>query len=164
MAGTAVDPRAPAPYRRWMIAFWVAWAVLMLVTSFRVDVFAPRGPMTPYESTVKIAGLPLYAYGEHPRGIVAVGGFPIGVVAIGGVAVGGIAIGGVAVGGIALGGLGAGVLVLAGGALGWWAVGGGAVGRYACGGLAIGSHAYAGSGVALGYDEAHGRQKERLLG
>jgi hypothetical protein len=30
--------------------------------------------------------------------------------------------------------------------------------------LAIGRHAYAGNGVALGYDEAHGRQKERLLG
>jgi hypothetical protein len=61
-----------------------------------------------------------------------------GIVAVGGVAIGLVAGGGVAIGGIALSGL-------------------------ALGGLALGGYAYAGGGVALGYHEASGAQRERLL-
>jgi len=43
-------------------------------------------------------------------------------------------------------------------------VGGGAIGYRAFGGLAAGGYAYAGNGVAYGYHEASGRQKERLFG
>ena len=49
-------------------------------------------------------------------------------------------------------------------AIGWRAIGGLAVGNAAVGGLAIGRYAYAGNGVALGRDEASGKQKESLFG
>src|SRR6266852_4711593 len=39
-----------------------------------------------------------------------------------------------------------------------------AIGYRAFGGLAIGGYGYAGNGVAFGYHEAGGRQKEKLLG
>ena len=87
-----------------------------------------------------------------------------GVIAIGGIAVGVVAIGGLAIGGIAVGGLSLAILALGGGAFGWWALGGAALGRYALGGFAFGDYAYAGSGVAYGYHEASGRQKEKLFG
>lgn len=163
-AGTAADPQTARRFQRSMLVYWLAFGLFMVVMSFRHDVWAPGGPTTSYESSTRIAGLPLYAYGPHPRGIVAIGGTPVGVVAVGGLPVGVFAFGGLAAGAVVLGGLAAGVLALGGGALGWWAVGGGAVGRYALGGLAVGSHAYAGNGVALGFQEAHGRQKERLVG
>jgi hypothetical protein len=60
--------------------------------------------------------------------------------------------------------LSAGILALAGVALGWHAVGGLAIGNAALGALAIGRYAYAGDGVAFGYDEANGKQKESLFG
>jgi hypothetical protein len=124
----------------------------------------PVAPVEPYESPTRIAGLPLLAMGEHPRGIIAFGNFPVGVIAIGGASVGLIAIGGVAIGGLALSGLSLGIFAIGGGAVGWWAFGGGAAGYYATGGGAAGAYAYSGNGVALGYCEAHGRQKEKLLG
>ncbi len=164
MTRTPPDQQAPARYRRWMIGFWIGWAVLMLAGNLVIRPAVNRAPLHRWESSIRIAGLPLVAVGEHPRGIVAVGGVPVGVIAIGGVAMGVVAFGGLAAGGLALGGLSVGVLAFGGGALGWWALGGGAVGIYAFGGLAIGRHAYAANGVALGYDEAHGRQKESLLG
>jgi hypothetical protein len=43
-------------------------------------------------------------------------------------------------------------------------VGGLAIGNAALGALAIGRYAYAGTGVAFGYDEACGKQKESLFG
>ena len=57
-----------------------------------------------------------------------------------------------------------GFIALAGLAVGWRAIGGGAVGYRAFGGLAVGGYAYAGNGVAYGYHEACGRQKEKLVG
>lgn len=148
--------------------FWSIYAVVMLVMFLGLPFlsgphFSPQ-LRQPYESSARLAGLPLFAYGEAPRGIIAVGGRPRGVLAVGSISIGLISVGGVAFGGIAFGGLSVGILALAGGAAGWWAVGGGAFGRYAFGGLAIGDCAYAGNGVAIGRHEASGRQKEKLLG
>ncbi len=133
------------------LANWGNWAL-------------PVSSVESYESPTRIAGLPLIAKGERPRGIIAYGNFPVGVIAIGGASVGLIAIGGVAVGAFALSGLSLGIFAIGGGAVGWWAFGGGAAGYYATGGGAVGAYAYSGNGVALGYYEAHGRQKEKLLG
>jgi hypothetical protein len=118
----------------------------------------------PYESTARIAGLPLLALGAAPHGIIAFGGRATGVIAIGGIAVGVVAIGGLALGAFALSGVTLGLFAVGGGAVGWWALGGCAVGNYAFGGLAVGSYAYAGGGIALGRHEASGGQKERLIG
>ena len=164
--GEAVPPtQTTAPRAKW---FWVIYGVFFALVFFVVPLwrgpFPPRPAMTPYESPVRLGGLPLIAYGETPQGVIAVGGHATGLIAIGGIAVGVIAVGGITLGAIALSGLSMGILALGGGALGWWALGGGAVGYYAFGGLAVGGYAYAGNGVALGYYEASGRQKERLLG
>lgn len=153
MAGGDGDPHLARHRRRWLIGFWTVWAVFMLLGFVVSRPFAGQPPAS-YRSAVEIAGLPVFAYGPEARGIVAVGGVAIGVVAVGGVAIGGIAFGGVALGGVvALGGL----------AVGGLALGGGALGYFALGGLAVGGYAYAGGGVALGYHEASGAQRERLL-
>lgn len=159
-----VDPQQATRYRRWMIAFWSVWLLVMLLGTQMRHLAPPNTQMEYRESSARIAGLPLYAYGEHPQAIVAVGRFPVGVISLGGVPVGIVAVGGVAVGVFALGGVSLGILSFAGLAIGWWAVGGGAVGYHAFGGLAVGGYAYAGSGVALGYHEASGYQKEKLFG
>ncbi len=69
-----------------------------------------------------------------------------------------------ATGGLAIGGLSLGLIGFGGLAIGWRAVGGGAIGYRAFGGLALGGYAYAGNGVAYGYYEASGRQREKLFG
>ena len=162
-----VPPKVLKKFWKFWILYWV-FMVLVFTGSYFLRrpslVWPKESPLTPHESSLRVAGLPLFAYGDTPRGIVAVGGRPVGVLAVGGIAVGLIAIGGVAIGGIALSGLSLGILALGGGALGWWAVGGGAVGKYAFGGLAVGDYAYSGNGIALGRHEANGRQKERLFG
>jgi hypothetical protein len=154
--------------------FWKLWIfywgllVLVFVGSYFLRrpslVWSNESPLTTRESSLRIAGLPLFAYGDRPRAIVAIGVRPVGVLAIGGIPVGVIAIGGLAFGGIAFGGLSLGILALGGGAIGWWAVGGGAAGKYAFGGWAVGDYAYAGNGIAFGRHEASGRQTEKLLG
>ncbi len=168
LRGASSQGGAPPPFMKW---FWLLYAFFMLIVFVGSYIlrgptylFPKHSPLVPYESPIRVAGLPLIAYGDTPRGVIAVGGRPTGVLAVGGLAVGVIAIGGLAFGGIALGGLSIGILALGGGALGWWAVGGGAVGKYAFGGLAVGDYAYSGNGVALGRHEASGRQKERLFG
>jgi hypothetical protein len=117
-----------------------------------------------YNSQIQIAGLPLLSIGPTAHGIIAYGGVAAGIIAIGGVSAGVIAFGGLSVGVFAFGGLSVGILALAGFALGWRAVGGLAAGHSALGALAIGRYAYAGAGVAFGYDEACGKQKESLFG
>ncbi len=159
-----VDPEKVRRHRRWMIGFWIVWAVLMIAGQGLNRGISTFGPEDSYESATRIAGLPLFAYGEHPRGIIAVGGRPVGLIAVGGIAIGGIALGGIAVGGFALSGVSLGIFVVGGLAAGWWALGGGAIGYYAFGGLAVGGHAYAGGGVAFGHYTASGRQKEKLIG
>ena len=161
----SVPPETPNPRVR---LFWGFYVFLMLVLVF-LPLTRPWSSVNlngtrEYQSQMRIAGMPVFAMGAHPNAVIAIGGRPTGLIAIGGVAVGVVAIGGLAFGGIALGGLSAAIFALGGGALGWWAMGGGAVGRYAFGGLALGDYAYAGNGVAYGYHEAWGRQKEKLFG
>lgn len=159
------DPQHPGKPNRF---FWIWFVVVMVMMaglnlSRRWTTDAAGNPKE-YVSEASVTGLPLLASGQHPRGIIALGSFPVGVIAIGGVPIGVVAIGGVALGAIAIGGLSAGILALAGLAAGWWALGGGAVGYHAFGGLAVGGYAYSGGGVAFGYHEASGGQKEKLLG
>jgi hypothetical protein len=163
LAGGSPDPGAAARRRHRHVGFWVVWAVC-LALAWWTNALGTRGPIAPYESPLRVAGMPLLAYGDHARGVLAIGGTAVGVLAFGGIAVGAVAVGGVALGGLAVGGVSAGLLALAGLAAGWWAIGGGALGYYAFGGLAVGGYAYAGAGVALGYHEASGAQRERLWG
>src|SRR6266849_178875 len=124
-------PKVLEKFWKFWIFYWV-FLVLVFAGSYflrRPSLVWPReSPLAPHESSLRVAGLPLFAYGDSPLGIIAV----------------------VAIGGIALGGLSIGILALGGGALGWWAVGGGATGKYAFGGLAVGDYAYSGNGIALG--------------
>ena len=156
-------PEKPHPLLRWTWGFYLFF-LLLIVPMTRPWVSVTLNNTREYQSSMRIAGRPMIALGAHPSGVIAIGGRPTGVIAIGGIAVGVVAIGGLAFGGIALGGLSLAVFALGGGAVGWWAMGGGAAGRYALGGLAFGDYAYAGSGVAYGYHEASGRQKEKLFG
>ncbi len=151
-------------------SFWIAYATFMIL--FLVILPLMQHRLIPsysyngrsYESPTRIGGLPLFAVGPAPVGIIAMGGRPRGVIAVGALPLGVIAVGGVAVGGLAIGGVSLGFFALAGLAIGWQAAGGGAVGYRAFGGLAVGGYAYAGNGVAYGYHEASGRQKEKLFG
>jgi hypothetical protein len=158
----SVTPEAPNPFLRWTWGFYLFF-ILLFVPMTRPWVSVNLNGTREYQSSMRIAGMPVIALGAHPSGVIAIGGRPTGVIAIGGIAVGVVAIGGLAFGGIALGGLSLAIFALGGGAIGWWALGGGAVGRYALGGLAFGDYAYAGNGVAFGYHEASGHQKEKLL-
>jgi hypothetical protein len=148
------------------IPFWIFFlvymAVILLITHLTTAVVF-SGERA-YVSPTQIAGLPLISYGSTAKGIVAIGGKATGIVAIGGLAIGVVAIGGLTAGAVSLGGASLALMAFGGLALGWRAVGGLAVGQAALGGLAIGKYAYAGNGVALGFSEASGRQKERLLG
>ncbi len=158
----------PADTRPVPRSFWVLYVFLMTIFVVVLPMVVRRAmpvyEFRSYESSSRIAGVPLFASGATPVAIVACGGRPRGVIAIGGIAFGVIAVGGVAVGGLAIGGISLGIFALAGLAIGWQAAGGGALGYRAFGGFAAGSYAYAGNGVAYGYHEACGRQKERLFG
>lgn len=158
----SIPPEMPKPWFRWY------WGLYFLLFFVLLPLTRPWSSVNlsgtrEYQSQMRIAGMPVVAMGAHPNAVIAIGGRPTGLIAIGGVAVGVVAIGGLAFGGFALGGMSAAIFALGGGAVGWWAMGGGAVGRYALGGLAFGDYAYAGNGVAFGYHEACGRQKEKLL-
>lgn len=162
LASGPADPRSlPRRYWIWYTAFMSLVLVILPLVQRRA---MPSYDVRSYESSTRIAGLPLFASGATPVAIIAVGGRPRGVIAVGGIAVGVIAVGGLAAGGLAFGGLSLGFIALAGLAVGWRAIGGGAVGYRAFGGLAVGGYAYAGNGVAYGYHEACGRQKEKLIG
>lgn len=157
------DPRA---FRRKMMWIFVFFGTLQFGSIIVADfaLYRARGEhVRSYNSGMKIAGLPLLSVGGRARGIIAYGGLATGFIAIGGVAAGFISFGGLSVGVFAFGGLSAGVIALGGVALGWRAIGGVAVGNAAVGAVAIGRYAYAGSGVALGRDEASGKQKESLI-
>jgi len=160
----AVDPRE---LRRKMLRVVLFFGILQAVSIIVGDIafYQAHGRHArSYNSPIKIAGLPLFSIGPIAHGIIAYGGVATGVIAIGGLAAGVIAFGGLSVGVFAFGGLSAGLLVVAAVALGWQAVGAVALGHAALGALAIGRYAYAGDGVALGRDEASGKQKESLFG
>ena len=149
-----------------MMPFWVFFIIYMIVfiglTHFVTAVVLSKDYV--YESSTRIAGMPLVSYSPAAHGIIAIGGRATGVIALGGLAFGFIAIGGITVGVISIGGLSLGVFALAVVSIGWRAFGGLAVGHSALGGCAIAKYAYAGNGVAYGTVEASGRQKERLIG
>src|SRR2546427_9317561 len=157
IGGAKTAPSRPqtAPwFVKWFWGFYGVFMFAVFAGTYYLRgpgyLFPKHSPLVPYESTIHVAGLPLLAYGDTPRGIVAVGGRPVGVLAVGGIAVGLIAIGGVAIGGIALCGLSIGILALAGGALGWGGVGGGGVGQYAVWGVGFGGFALLGKRIAPG--------------
>lgn len=156
----------PLRYRRVIKWFWLFFALFMLfgigLNRFMSSTMVKKG--SGCESRERIYGLPILSVGPTAKGILAVGGRATGVIAVGGLAVGVIAVGGLCLGGLALGGVSAGLFAFGGLALGWRAMGGCAVGQAALGGFAVGRYAYAGYGVAFGYDEASGKQLERLLG
>lgn len=154
--------------QRLFLGWLWAFALLAMLAVTIVDGVVRRSrlqsPGGTYVSEARIGGVPLVAIGRAPRAIVAIGEFPVGLVALGSIPVGAVAIGGLAVGGVAVGGLSLGLFAIGGLGAGLWAFGGGAFGRYALGGLAVGEYAYAGNGIAIGRQEACGRQKERLVG
>jgi hypothetical protein len=130
-----------------------------------IAVYQARGRhVQSYNSELHIAGLPLISIGRTAHGVIAYGGVATGIIAVGGLSIGVFAFGGLGVGLVSFGGLSLGVFATAGVAVGWRAIGGLAIGNAALGGLAIGRYAYAGNGVALGRDEASGKQKESLFG
>ena len=116
-----------------------------------------------YNSPVQIAGMPLLSMGRTAHGVIAYGGVAAGIVAIGGVSAGVVAFGPISVGVFSFGALSLGVFVLGALAVGWRAVGALALGHATLGALAIGRYAY-GPGIAFGYHEAGGKQKESLFG
>jgi hypothetical protein len=149
-----------------MMPFWAFFIIYMVacvgITHLVTAVALSKDYV--YESSARIAGLPLVSYSPAAYGIIALGVRATGVVAIGALAVGFIAVGGISLGVISVGGLSLGIVAFAGVAVGWRAFGGLAVGRAALGALAVGRYAYAGTGVAYGSVEASGRQKEHLIG
>ena len=163
----ACSPTDPAGVRSMPRGYWLIYIALMILMIAVVPRALQRAG-SPREtsmrkSSIQIAGLPLYASGGSPVAIIAIGARPRGLIAIGGVTMGMVAVGGVAVGAFAFGAISVGLMAI-GLAIGWWAMGGGAIGYRSFGGLACGGYAYAGNGVAYGFYEASGRQKERLLG
>ena len=115
-----------------------------------------------YNSPIQIAGMPLLSVGRTAHGVIAYGGVATGIVAIGGATAGVIALGPISVGIFSFGALPLGIFVLAALAVGWRAVGALALGHAALD-VSIGRYAY-GPGIAVGYREASGKQKESLFG
>ena len=162
----ASGPADPLDHRRFWLVYIVFMAIILVILPIvqrRALASSKISDFRSYESATRWAGLPVFAVGAAPVAVVAIGGRPRGVVAIGGIAVGLVAVGGLAAGGLAIGGVSLGGLALAGLAIGWRAVGGAAIGYKAFGGLAVGGYSYAGNGIAYGYHEASGRQKEKLF-
>lgn len=163
-ADGTVDPRQ---LRKMLARMVLLFAILQAGVTLVADiaVFQARGHhLKQYNSQAKIGDLPLLSVGGRARGVIAYGGVATGLIAIGGLATGVIAFGGLSMGLVAFGGVSVGVLALAGLALGWRAIGAVAIGNTALGALALGRYAYAGDGVAFGYHQASGKQKESLFG
>lgn len=150
------DPRTISS-GRWILAFVSVWMLSGLVSKMTTWNLSHA-----YESEATLLGLPLFAGGESPKGVIAIGGNATGVVAIGGSAQGIVAIGGGAIGVLAIGGVAVGLFSFGGLSIGLiCAIGGAAFGFYSLGGGAFGGHAF--GGLAVGYFEANGDQKEILL-
>src|SRR5260370_33512402 len=81
-------------------SFWVLYVFLMTIFVVVLPMVVRRAmpvyEFRSYESSSRIAGVPLFASGATPVAIVACGGRPRGVISIGGVPLGVIAVGGVA--------------------------------------------------------------------
>src|SRR5882724_1091824 len=87
----------PADLRSLPRRFWVLYLVFMISALVILPMVGRRAmpsyDMRFYESSTRIAGVPLYASGPAPVAIIAIGGRPRGVIALGGVAFGVIALG-----------------------------------------------------------------------
>src|SRR3981189_3146640 len=125
LASGPADTRT-VPRRYWVLylVFMISALVILPMAGRRA---MPAYDVRSYESSSRVAGLPVFASGAAPVAIIAIGGRPRGMIAIGGLAFGAVALGGVAVGGLAIGGVSLGIFALAGLAIGWGALGGGAV-------------------------------------
>ncbi len=157
----------PRQLRRKLMWIFVFFGILQAGSIIVADIAVFRAPGRhdqPYNSLIQVAGLPLISVGVVAHGVIAVGGVATGVIAIGGVTAGAITLGGFSMGLFAFGGVSLAVMAFAGVAIGWRAVGAVAIGDSALGALAVGRYAYAANGVALGRDEASGKQKESLFG
>ena len=132
---------------------WLVIWVLILGSNFFFSELASYFNQ-PYTSDEKILGIPLFTTEPLRFAVVSVSGISFGLVSLGGLAFGLFSVGGVGLGWLALAGL----------AAGYFSAGGMSAGYYSIGGLAIGGYAYAGGGVALGWYEAEGKQKEKLFG
>jgi hypothetical protein len=157
----------PRQLRKAILSIIVFVGVIQLAAIVVGDIAVYRADgrhVRSYNSPIQIVGMPLLSMGGRAHGIIAYGGLATGIIAVGGVSAGVISFGGISVGFLSLGGLSVGWLTLGAGAVGGRAIGAVAVGQAALGSLAIGRWAYAGPGVALGRDEASGKQKESLIG
>lgn len=170
--GTQLDPipmvrrifrilhhRASRPFsqRLWLLAFVSGWILSGLVSHM-----ITWNRLHTYETEATLFGLPVFAGGDSPNGVIAIGGNATGIIAIGGCARGVVAIGGLAIGFFAVGGVAIGLFSFGGLSLGpICAIGGCALGFYSFGGVAFGGHAF--GGVAVGYFEANGNEKEHLV-
>src|SRR5260370_8204893 len=112
LASGPADPRS-LPRRYW-ISYIAFMSLVLVILPFVQRRAMPSYDVRSYESSTRIAGLPLFASGATPVAIIAVGGRPRGVIAVGGIAVGVIAVGGLAAGGLAFGGLSLGFIALPG--------------------------------------------------
>lgn len=152
--------------RKAILGICVLFGVLQVASIVAADsaVYRAHGRhVRSYNSRLQIAGMPLLSVGGTAHGVIAYGGVATGIVAIGGVTAGVIALGPISVGVFSFGALSLGIFVLAALAVGWRAVGAVAIGHAVLGAVSIGRYAY-GPGIAFGYHEASGKQKESLFG
>lgn len=160
------SPEGFRQIRKAILGIVIFFGVIQVASIVVADIAVYRAHgrhLRSYESPTQIAGMPLISMGRTAHGVIACGGLATGIVAIGGVTAGVIAFGAISVGVFSFGALSVGILVLAAVAIGWRAVGALALGHATLGVLAIGRYAY-GPGIALGYHEASGKQKESLFG
>ncbi len=147
----------PTSQRLLLLAFVSGWILPALVSNL-----ITWNRLHAYETEATLFGLPVFAGGDTPNGLIAIGGNATGIIAIGGCARGVVAIGGLASGVFAVGGVAVGLFSFGGLSVGLiCAIGGGALGFYSLGGGAFGGHAF--GGVAVGYFEANGNEKEILV-
>ena len=166
MRRLASSPEGFRQIRKVVLGVLVLFGVIQVAAMVVADIAVYRAHgrhVRSYESPIQIAGMPLLSVGRTAHGIIACGGVATGIVAIGGVTAGVVAFGATSVGVFSVGALSVGIFVLAAVAIGWRAVGALAFGHATVGVLAIGRYAY-GPGIALGYHEASGKQKESLFG
>ena len=160
------SPEGFRQIRKAILGMSVLFGVLQVALIVVADIAVYRAHgrhQRSYNSPRKIAGMPLLSVGPIAHGVIAYGGVATGIVAIGGVTAGVIAFGPISVGVFSFGALSLGIFVLAALAVGWRAVGALAIGHATLGVLSIGRYAY-GPGMAFGYHQASGKQKESLFG
>lgn len=166
MRKLSTSPEGPRRLRKAILRILVLFGVLQVASIVVADVAVYRAHarhVGTYNSPVEITGMPLLSVGRTAHGVIAYGGVATGILAIGGVSAGVIAFGPISVGVFSFLALSLGIFALTALAIGWRAVGALAFGHAAPGALSVGRYAY-GPGIAFGYHEAGGKQKESLFG